>query len=104
VGCFDQVETETLSAVAQSAASRIRMRLKKLRKVHDITQEQFSEISGISYKYYQAVEAGTKIDLRISTLERLARAYCLQLHEFLAPELPPTRLRIEPRDRAKGVR
>jgi len=58
-------------------------RLKELRKIHGITQEQFSERTGISYKYYQAVETGVKKELRISTLERFADAYprqvCLRL-------------------------
>jgi transcriptional regulator with XRE-family HTH domain len=35
-------------------------RLKELRKIHQITQEEFSERTGISYKYYQAIEAGVK--------------------------------------------
>lgn len=47
-------------------------RLKELRKIHHVTQEEFSERTGISYKYYQAIETGVKKELRISTLERLA--------------------------------
>ena len=37
-------------------------RLKALRVERGLTQEQFAEASGISYKYYQAVEAGRKQD------------------------------------------
>jgi|ERR1017187_152777 transcriptional regulator with XRE-family HTH domain len=48
---------------------------KELRRIHNLTQEEFSERDGISYKYYQAVESGVKKDLRLSTLERLAKAY-----------------------------
>jgi transcriptional regulator with XRE-family HTH domain len=65
-------------------------RLKELRKIHHITQEEFSERTGISYKYYQAVEAGVKKELRISTLERLADAYGLEVWQLLGPELPRT--------------
>jgi DNA-binding XRE family transcriptional regulator len=39
-------------------------KLKQLRLGRGWTQEEFSEKSGISYKYYQAVEAGRKKDLR----------------------------------------
>ena len=39
----------------------------------------------MSYKYYQAVEAGRKADLRLSTLERLATAYGLEVYQLLAP-------------------
>ena len=61
-----------------------------------MTQEQFAEVSGIGYKYYQAVEAGRKPDLRLSTLERLAKAHRLEVWELLAPE--PAR----PRPRRNG--
>jgi transcriptional regulator with XRE-family HTH domain len=54
---------------------RLLERLKHLRKRHGLTQEQFAERSGISYKYYQAVEARRKRELRLSTLELFARAY-----------------------------
>ena len=64
-------------------------RLKMLRKERALTQEQFAEASGISYKYYQAVEAGRKPDLRLSTLERLAKAHGLEVWELLAPEPRP---------------
>lgn len=53
-----------------------------------MTQEAFAERSGISYKYYQAVEAGRKRDLRLSTLEKIAKAYSLDLHELLSSGLP----------------
>jgi len=67
-------------------------RLKELRKLHGLTQEAFSEKSGISYKYYQAIEGGRKRDLRLSTLERLAKAYGLELWQLFSPQLPPTRI------------
>lgn len=67
---------------------RLLPRLKELRKRHGLSQEAFAELSGISYKYYQALEAGRKVDLRLSTLERLAAAYRIEVHQLLAPELP----------------
>ena len=68
-------------------------RLKELRKIHRVTQEQFSEQTGISYKYYQAIEAGVKKELRISTLERLADAYSIEVWQLPSPELPKTKIR-----------
>lgn len=50
-----------------------------------LTQEAFAEEAQISYKYYQAVEAGRKIDLRLSTLERFAAAHGLEVWELLLP-------------------
>ena len=61
-------------------------RLKGLRERFGLTQEKFAELSGISYKYYQQIEAGRKPDLRLSTLERLASAYHLEAWELLLPD------------------
>lgn len=69
------------------------LRLKELRKIHHVTQEQFSERTGISYKYYQAVETGVKKELRISTLERLAGAYGIEVWQLLAPSVPKTKIK-----------
>ena len=66
-------------------------RLKKLRKDRAWTQEEFAEASGISYKYYQAVETGRKPDLRLSTLERLAKAHGIEVWELLVPDAPRSR-------------
>jgi transcriptional regulator with XRE-family HTH domain len=68
-------------------------RLKELRKIHGVTQEKFSERTGISYKYYQAIETGVKKELRISTLERLADAYGIEVWELLAPTIPKTKIK-----------
>ena len=61
-------------------------RLRFLRQKHELTQERFAEIAGISYKYYQQVEAGRKPNLRLDTLERLADAYGLDVWQLLSPE------------------
>jgi transcriptional regulator with XRE-family HTH domain len=70
------------------AINRLLPRLKQLRQMQGLTQEAFAEKAGISYKYYQAVEAGRKRELRLSTLERLAAAYGLEVYQLLAPQLP----------------
>ena len=61
-------------------------RLKALRLERGLTQEQFAEASGISYKYYQAVEAGRKLDLRLSTIVRLAEAHGMEAWQLLRPD------------------
>lgn len=78
--------------MAKSTLKQLLMRLRELRKRHELSQEAFAEIAGISYKYYQAVEAGRKRELRISTLERLAQAYGLEVYQLLSPTLPKTTL------------
>jgi transcriptional regulator with XRE-family HTH domain len=69
-------------------------RLKDLRKIHGVTQEQFAERTGISYKYYQAIETGVKKELRISTLERLADAYGIEVWQLLSPTIPKSKIKI----------
>lgn len=71
-------------------------RLKELRKRHSLTQEQFSELSGVAYKYYQMIEIGKRIDLRLSTVEKLASAYGIGVHELLGPSLPKVRFSSPP--------
>jgi len=68
-------------------------RLKALRLQKGLTQEAFAESSGISYKYYQAVEQGLKKDLRLSTIIRLARAHDMEAWELLKPETGTARLK-----------
>ena len=77
------------------------VRLRELRKRHSLTQEQFSELSGVAYKYYQLIEIGKRIDLRLSTLEKLASAYGIGVSELLAPASPKTRIFALPTGRQK---
>jgi len=80
--------------VPRSLSEQLFRRLKELRKAHNLTQEAFCERTGISYKYYQSLEAGRKRDLRLSTLERLATAYGIEVFELLSPNLPaPSKIR-----------
>ena len=71
---------------------RLLARLKQLRTQLGLTQEEFADKFGLSYKYYQAVEGGRKLDLRLSTMERLAKAYGIELWQLVSPQLPRTRL------------
>jgi transcriptional regulator with XRE-family HTH domain len=91
--------------VVNPTLKRLLARLKQLRKAHGLSQEQFSEMAGISYKYYQQVEAGRKRELRLSTLERLAKAYGIQLWELLSPNEPngkPNKKAAGPREKSKA--
>jgi transcriptional regulator with XRE-family HTH domain len=73
-----------------SAIEFLRERLKKLRKRHGLSQERFAETANINYKYYQSVEAGRRCELRLSTLEKLAKAYGIRLDQLLNPSVPKT--------------
>ena len=78
-----------------NALKRFLSRLRELRNRHNLTQEQFSELTGISYKYYQALEAGRKQEIRLSTVQRIADVYGVEVYELLSPVLPETKVPIK---------
>ena len=67
-------------------------RLKELRARHGMTQEQVAVLLDTDLKWYQRVEWSAK-DLRASTIDRLAAIYGLSAVEFLAVEVPQTKVR-----------
>jgi len=73
-------------------AKRLLARVKALREALGLSQEAFAERAGLKYKHYQAIEAGRKIDIRLSTLEKLAKACRLELGELLDFKTDPVAL------------
>lgn len=63
-----------MSAVQSDLAHRLLRRVRELREGRGLSQEAFAEMAGLKYKHYQSIEAGRKIDIRLSTIEKLARA------------------------------
>lgn len=63
-------------------------RLRRLRLRHGLTQEQFAEAAGLSYKFYQQIETGRKKQVWLETIERLAAGFGLQAWQLLAPDEP----------------
>lgn len=58
-------------------------RIKELRKKRGYTQEKFSEIANIDYKYVQKIEGKNPPGLKIDTIERLAKALKVKPAELL---------------------
>ena len=77
-------------------------RLRELRKSNALTQEKFSEISGVAYKYYQLIETGLRMDLRLSTLEKIAKAHGIGVHQLLSPDFPKVPVMKAPAKKSKG--
>jgi len=48
--------------------------IKKARQQEGITQEKLAELAKTSYKYIQRIEGKTPPDLRLSSLEKIAKA------------------------------
>ena len=58
-------------------------RVRALREAIGLSQEAFAERAGLTYKHYQQVEAGRKLNITLPTLEKLAKACGLELAELL---------------------
>lgn len=58
-------------------------RVRALRGALGLSQEAFAERAGLTYKHYQQVEAGRKLNITLPTLEKLAQACGLELAELL---------------------
>jgi transcriptional regulator with XRE-family HTH domain len=63
-------------------------RLRALRTKHNLTQEEFAQLAGLGYKFYQQIEGVRKKEIWLSTVERLAAAYGLRAWQLLAPDFP----------------
>ena len=73
---------------------QIAPRLRELRKLTNLTQEEFSEYAGMNYKFYQQLEAGRRKLFRIDTVQRICRAYGIELWEFFHPDIPQISLHV----------
>ena len=82
--------------VANDTATRLLARVKELRGARGLSQEAFAEKAGLGYKYYQHVESGRRRDIRLSTIEKLAKACGLELWELLNFEATPFAVREDP--------
>jgi transcriptional regulator with XRE-family HTH domain len=58
-------------------------KIKELRKRRNITQEELAELVKTSYKYIQRIEGKTPPDVRLSTIEKLAKALKVKPAELL---------------------
>ena len=83
---------------ASTSLKLLAQRLRELRQRHGMTQEEAAGVCGISYKFYQQIEANRKKQIWLETIERLAAGYSLAAWELLGPDLPKvTKLAKEPR-------
>jgi transcriptional regulator with XRE-family HTH domain len=85
--------------VTNDLADRLLARIRQLREAKGLTQETFAEKAGLAYKYYQHVESGRRRDIRLSTIEKLAKALDLEPFQLLNFDFTPSALA---EDRAEG--
>jgi transcriptional regulator with XRE-family HTH domain len=53
---------------------KLARRIRELRQKYGYTQEKLSEATGIDYKYIQKIEGKNPPNIRLETIERLAKA------------------------------
>ncbi len=71
-----------------SLIPHIAKRIRELRLRHELTQEEFAQVTEFSFKFYQQLESGKKKQIWLETVERLAEAYGVEAWQLLAPEAP----------------
>jgi len=97
--------------VANETVKRLLARVRELREARGLSQEAFAEKAGLTYKYYQHVEAGRKRDIRVSTVQKLAKACGVELWELLnfdealqLGEDPPAEKAVSPAKRRRKLK
>lgn len=82
-----------------SSSRFLTKRLKDLRLRSELTQAEFAEVAGFTLKVYQHIEAGRRHNLQLKTLDKIAWAYGLTIHELFAPKPPEIKLARKPTPR-----
>jgi len=62
---------------------QLAQRLRELREKHNMTQEQLAETSGVDYKHIQLLESKNPSAAKIDTLEKIAKAFKLNVSQLL---------------------
>lgn len=71
-----------------NSVERVASRTRELRHKHGLTQQELAELADMSEKFIQQIEARRKKEIWVSTVERIATAFSLGLHEFFSPRIP----------------
>lgn len=58
-------------------------RLRKLRKEYGYTQQKLAELSDIEYKHVQRLESKKPCDVKLTTLEKIAKAFNITISKLL---------------------
>jgi transcriptional regulator with XRE-family HTH domain len=66
-------------------------RLRELRAQAALSQEQAAALVVVTFKYYQRLESGVILGIRLSSIEKIAHAYGIDLASFFARRNPKIR-------------
>jgi transcriptional regulator with XRE-family HTH domain len=73
------------------ASQFIAGRLRQVRSQAALSQEQAADLVGVTFKYYQRLESGRVLGMRISTIEKITKAYGIDLEAFFSRRKPKIR-------------
>ena len=80
---MDSVGVNVQEELLRDLGSRLRQ-MRKTRRLRQLDMASF----GLSYKYYQRIEAG-QVNPTLITLHRLASAFNVTMYDFFRPEVKP---------------
>jgi transcriptional regulator with XRE-family HTH domain len=87
------------------ASQFVAARLREIRERTFLSQEQASQLTGITFNYYQKLESGKVVGIRLTTIEKAAKAFGLDVPEFFSkrkPKMKSIRVAPPPHRHAKG--
>ena len=61
--------------MGQSTRQKFSTRLRELRLKHGYTQQKLAELSDLDYKHIQRLESKNPTDVKLETIEKLAKAF-----------------------------
>lgn len=62
---------------------KLSSRIRQLRRKHGYSQQELSELAELEYKHIQRLESKRPCDVKLSTLEKLAKAFNISLSKLL---------------------
>ena len=71
--------------MGQSIRHKFARRLRDLREKQGLTQQRLAELSDLDYKHIQRLESKDPTDVKLETIEKLAKAFkitCAKLLDF----------------------
>lgn len=75
--------------IGVKALSALSQNLRRLRLGAGLTQQVFAEKVGMGYKHYQDVEAGRAPGLALSTVQKFADAFGVEVWTLFHPDAVP---------------
>jgi transcriptional regulator with XRE-family HTH domain len=70
------------------ASTFVASRLRQLRSRASFSQEQAADVIGVTFKYYQRLESGNVLGIRLSTIDKVTKANGLDLEAFFSKGNP----------------